>query len=72
VDLRFFADLDQRKDITGPAPWLKGTRVSLGVANLFNERIRVRDAAGATPTGYQPANLDALGRTVRFSVRKLL
>jgi hypothetical protein len=32
----------------------------------------VRDAAGATPTGYQPANLDALGRTVRFSVRKLL
>jgi hypothetical protein len=72
VDLRFFADLDQRKDITGPAPWLKGTRVSLGVANLFNQRIRVRDAAGATPTGYQPANLDALGRTVRFSVRKLL
>jgi hypothetical protein len=31
----------------------------------------VRDAAGATPTGYQPANLDPVGRSVRISVRKL-
>ena len=72
VNLRFFADLDQQKPLLAKAPWLKGSRLSLSLSNLFDERVRVRDATGATPVGYQPANLDPAGRSIRFSFRKLL
>ncbi len=71
VNLRFFADLDQQKPLLAKLPWLKGSRVSLSLNNLFDARVQVRDATGATPVGYQPANLDPVGRTVRFSFRKL-
>ncbi len=71
INLRLFADLDQQKPLIDRAPWLKGSRVSLSLNNLFDERINVRDATGATPIGYQPANLDPVGRTIRFSFRKL-
>jgi hypothetical protein len=71
INLRLFADLDQQKPLIDRAPWLKGSRVSLSLNNLFDERIKVRDATGATPIGYQPANLDPVGRTIRFSFRKL-
>ena len=52
-------------------PWLRGTRLTVSVDNLFNERQRVRDATGVTPVNYQPDLLDPLGRTVRVSFRKL-
>ena len=71
VNLRVFADLDQQKSVLATAPWLKGSRVSLSLTNVFDARVQVRDATGATPVGYQPANLDPVGRTVRFSFRKL-
>ena len=72
VNLRLFADLDQRKELVAKAPLLKGVRISLGLSNLFDQRQNVRDASGATPIGFQPANLDPIGRTVRLSLRKLL
>jgi outer membrane receptor protein involved in Fe transport len=53
------------------APFFQGSRVTLSVNNLFNQRLDVRDAAGAVPIGYQPALLDPLGRSVRLSFRKL-
>ena len=71
VSVRAFVDLDQQKPLLAKAPWLRGTRVSFIVSNLFDERVKVRDATGATPVGYQPANLDPVGRSVRFSLRKL-
>lgn len=71
ADLRLFADLGQRLDLVRAYPWLRGTRVSVGVTNLFNQRQRVTDQAGEVPIGFQPAYLDALGRTVRVSVRKI-
>lgn len=71
VNLRVFADLDQQKPLLSRAPWLKGSRVSLSLTNLFDARVRVRDTTGATPVGYQPANLDPVGRAIRFSFRKL-
>ena len=52
-------------------PWLRGSRVTVSINNLFNERQRVRDATGATPVNYQPDLLDPLGRTIRISFRKL-
>lgn len=39
---------------------------------VFDSRIRVRNALGATPLSYQPAYLEPVGRVVRISVRKLL
>lgn len=71
IDLRLFADLGQRLDLVRTRPWLRGTRISLSVDNLFNQRQRVTDATGTVPIGYQPGYLDPLGRTVRLSIRKL-
>ena len=71
VNLRLFADLGAQRALVSKARWLRGTRVSLVVDNLFNSRVRVRDAAGLTPISYQPDYLDPLGRSVRLSIRKL-
>ncbi|WP_156255947.1 TonB-dependent receptor domain-containing protein [Sandarakinorhabdus oryzae] len=71
VNLRLFADLGQRQDVLLKMPWLRGSRISLRVDNLFNDRINVRDRSGAEPLGFQRDQLDPLGRTVTLSVRKL-
>ncbi|WP_254447576.1 TonB-dependent receptor [Sphingomonas sp. ID1715] len=71
VDFRLFANLGNMPNLVVDHPWLRGTRVTLSVDNLFNERQRVRDVTGTTPINYQPDLLDPLGRTVRLSVRKL-
>lgn len=70
VNLRLFADLGQQPFARGNR-WLRGSRIALSVDNLFDERLRVRDAAGATPISYQPDLVDPLGRTVRLSFRKI-
>lgn len=70
VNVNLFANLaDRFGGKTAPA-WLKGTRASLGVTNLFNTRPQVRDRLGATPLSYQSAYLDPLGRTISFTLRK--
>lgn len=71
ANLRLFVDLGQRQDVLLKMPWLRGSRVSLRVDNLFNDRINVRDRTGAEPIGYQRDQLDPLGRTVTLSFRKL-
>lgn len=71
ADLRVFADLGQRLDLVRKHPWLRGVRVSFNVENVFNARQRVTDATGTVPINFQPGYVDALGRTVRLSVRKL-
>jgi hypothetical protein len=70
VGLRLFADLGQQP-IARRHPWLRGARAMLSVDNLFDSRLKVRTATGATPISYQPDYLDPLGRTVRISFRKL-
>ncbi len=71
VNLRLFADLGQQPALVRKHEWLRGTRISLSVDNLFNSRLDVRDAAGNTPLSYQPAYLDPLGRSVRLQIRKM-
>ena len=71
VNLRLFADLSQRTTLLQTAPWLRGARISLSVNNLFDRRIAVHDAGGATPLSYQPDYVDPTGRTIRLSFRKL-
>ena len=71
ANLRLFADLGQRLDLLKAHPWVRGMRLSLSVENILDSRQRVTDATGATPVSYQPDYLDPLGRTVRFTIRKL-
>lgn len=71
VNLRLFADLGARRDLVRAHPFFRGSRLTLGIDNLFDRRIDVRDASGATPLGYQRDLIDPLGRTVRIGFRKL-
>lgn len=71
LNLRLFANLGAQRSLVERWPLLRGTRISLSVNNLFNQRMTVLDAAGQTPISYQPAYLDPTGRSVRLSIRKL-
>ena len=44
ADVRLFADLGQRLDLIKNHPWLRGTRVTVSVSNLFDSRRNVTDA----------------------------
>lgn len=68
-DLRLFINLGQRFE---QETWTRNLRASLSLGNIFNARQKVRDASGATPQIYQPAFLDAYGRTVAITLRKML
>lgn len=67
LGVRAFADAGQFAPAVG---WLNGTRVTLFVTNIFNDRQKVRDSRGFTPLRYQPAYLDPGGRTVRLELRR--
>lgn len=72
LNVRLFADLGRMPGLTAGLSLLRGARMSLDVANLLDSRTRVRDAGGGMPLAYQPAYLDPLGRTLRFSLRMQL
>ncbi len=67
LSLRTFANLGQ---LWPDDKRLKGTRVTLGLTNLLNERQRVTDQNGLTPLGYQPGFRDPLGRMIELELRK--
>lgn len=67
VNLRTFAALNQ---VWPEEKWLKGTKISLNILNLVNNRQGVRDQGGLTPLRYQPGYRDPLGRTVEIELRK--
>lgn len=71
VNLRLFANLGLQPALVRDRPWLRGTRVTLAVDNVFNARQRVTDATGVVPSSFQPALIDPLGRVVRLQLRKL-
>lgn len=50
--------------------WLKRSRLTVSLANIFNRRQRIADSAGLTPLAYQPDYRDPLGRTIEFEFRK--
>jgi hypothetical protein len=70
-DLRLFANLGQRFDLVAKHPWLRGSSVRFEVTNIFDSKQRVRDANGMVPFSFQPDLLDAQGRTVAITIRKL-
>ena len=71
VDLRLFETFTGSPDLVRRWPVLKGARLSLAVDNLFDARLKVRDAAGVVPAGYAEDVLDPVGRTVELSFRKV-
>jgi hypothetical protein len=71
LNLRLFADLGQQVQLVRKHPWIRGARITFAVDNIFDTRLRVRDATGATPLSYQPGYIDPVGRTVRISLRKM-
>lgn len=68
LDLRTFVDLGARLHNSRLA---KGTRLTLSVENIANERQRITNSLGIVPLGFQPAYLDPVGRTVMFELRKV-
>ncbi|WP_305701560.1 TonB-dependent receptor domain-containing protein [Novosphingobium sp.] len=66
-----FADLGARAGLIKAAPFLKGSRVSLRVDNLFDSRQKVTDASGTVPLSYQPDYLDPRGRVIEVEFRKM-
>lgn len=72
VNLRMFINVGQIPSVLRNHPWLFGTRIGVGVGNIFNARQKVTDGTGATPPAYSGAQLDPLGRTITIGVRKLL
>lgn len=70
VNLRLFADLGMQP-IAREQKWLRGMRATLSVDNLFDERQDVKTPQGITPISYQPDLMDPVGRSVKFTVRKL-
>jgi hypothetical protein len=71
INLRLFDNLGQQPWMVKKYPWMRGSRVTLAITNLFDQRIDVKDGAGATPIGYQGGYLDPVGRNITLSVRKL-
>jgi hypothetical protein len=71
LDLRLFADLGRKEKLVEAVPFLKGTRVSLAVDNVFDARQRITDSTGAVPLRYQPFLVDPIGRKFEIEFRKL-
>lgn len=69
-NLRLFADLGRMESVTKAVPFLKGSRLSFRVENLFDAHQRVRDASGQVPLRYQPGYLDPRGRVFELDFRK--
>jgi len=72
VNLTMFMDLNQRTSWVARYPVLRGSRISLGVENLFDSRTEVTSSTGDVPLNYQPDFLDPEGRVIRLSLRKVL
>jgi hypothetical protein len=72
IHLRLFANFGQMPQIARKHPFLRGARLTIGLYNVFDQRLHVHDGTGVTPLSYQPAYLDPTGRTFSVSFRKLL
>lgn len=71
LDLRAFYNFDTNTDLVAKVPFLKGSRVSFGINNLFGGIQSVTDDNGDVPIAYQPGYVDPQGRVISLSFRKL-
>jgi hypothetical protein len=71
LDLRMFADLGRQEKLVKAMPFLKSTRLSFSVSNLFNAHQKVTDQNGIVPLRYQADLIDPTGRSFQVEFRKL-
>lgn len=69
-NLGLFAEPEHWVRARDESYWASNLRLSLDIQNLFGGYRRVTVVGGATPRGFSRDEIDPLGRTVRFSVRK--
>ena len=72
INLRLFVNFANIQGLARKHPWLRGTRLTFNLYNVFDQQLKVRDATGATPAGYAAPFLDPTGRTFAVSIRKLV
>ena len=70
LNLSAFMNFDGNKKLIGAVPFLKGSRIRLGIMNLFDTLREVHDGSGLIPLSYQPGYLDARGRIIEINFRK--
>jgi iron complex outermembrane recepter protein len=70
VNLRAFVDLGQQASLTRAVPFLRNSRIRIGVDNLFDSFVTVTDDSGTVPLRYQRGYVDSIGRTFELSFRK--
>ncbi len=68
--MRAFVNFDNKPKLTAAVPFLKGSRLRLGVDNIFNAQQRVTTDAGDIPLRYQAGFIDPQGSVVSLSFRK--
>ncbi|WP_336090976.1 hypothetical protein [Pseudomonas sp. CGJS7] len=70
LDLRLFANLDQRIGLISKYPWLEGVSIHLEATNLLDARPRVRDRSGLAPLAFPPDSQESAGRAIGIVLRK--
>ena len=71
VNARMFLDFNQKPGLIAAVPFLKGARMSIMANNIFDQIQKVTSPNGTTPTAYQPAYEDPLGRVLGVEFRKM-
>jgi hypothetical protein len=69
-DLELYLEPGRLARASQPSAWMKNLKFSLDVRNLFDGYRRVTLSDGSVPPGYGRDEIDPLGRTVQFSIRK--
>jgi iron complex outermembrane recepter protein len=70
LNMRFFLNFDQRKSWIAALPFLKGSRFTFKVDNIFDTAQKITDGTGAIPLRYQGPFQDPVGRYVEIAWRK--
>ncbi len=70
VNLRAFINLDSRGNLTNKFKFLKDSRITFRIDNIFDDIQDVRNSDGLVPLRYQPGFVDPIGRYVEVSFRK--
>ena len=70
ANLRLFAEPERLLPATAAPDWLSGLNITLDIRNLLGSYRRVTLANGGAVPGYARYEVDPLGRTVQFSLRK--
>ena len=70
VALKLFIDFSARRELVSKLPFLRRSRLSLDVDNLFDERTEAVTPEGEVLPTYQRDLVDPVGRTVKLTFRK--